>query len=301
MSTTAPAAEPPVGGTVALIASILPSLGPGERRVAEECVRAPQEVALLSVGDLAARTSTSSATVVRACQTLGFKGFQHLRLLLLRDAGAAQAAAAGHAADAGAPPTNRVAALFAQAADELRDAPGSLDVDEFERAAEAIARAPRVLVVGNGGSAPAAQMVALRLLVSGRPCEAPVDAVTQQLTGTLLSPGDVCLAVSDSGMNAVTLHAVDGAVAAGATVVGVTGYARSRLGRAAAHTLVVGASYGSWDTGAVTGNLAQILLLSALQAAVSERTAASADAGRRTREAVLGLVADDDEDGPATP
>ena len=81
-------------------------------------------------------------------------------------------------------------------------------------------------------------------------------------------------------------------MAAGATVVGVTGYARSRLGRTAAHTLVVGASYGSWDSGAVTGNLAQILLLSALQVAVSERTEASADAGRRTREAVLGLVAE---------
>lgn len=286
-----------MGGTVALIASILPSLGPGERRVAEECVRAPQEVALLSVGDLAARTATSSATVVRACQTLGFKGFQHLRLLLLRDAGAAHAAAAEHAA--GPAPAHRVAALFARAADELRDAPGSLDLEAFERAADAIAHAPRVLVVGNGGSAPAAQMVALRLLVSGRSCEAPVDAVTQQLTGTLLSPADVCLAVSDSGMNAVTLHAVDSAVAAGATVVGVTGYARSRLGRAATHTLVVGASYGSWETGSVTGNLAQILLLSALQIAVSERTAASADAGRRARDAVLGLVADDDEDGPA--
>jgi DNA-binding MurR/RpiR family transcriptional regulator len=284
-------AEPPVGGTVALIRSILPSLGPGERRVADECVRAPQEVALLSVGDLAARTSTSSATVVRACQTLGFRGFQHLRLLLLRDVGAAQHAAAA-AADV---PGGRVAALFAQAADELRDASGALDVDEFEHAAEVIARAQRVLVVGNGGSAPAAQMAALRLLTSGRPCEAPVDAVTQQLSARLLSPADVCLAVSDSGMNGVTMQAVDGAVASGATVVGVTGYARSRLGRTARHTLVVGASYGTWDTGAVTGNLAQILLLSALQTAVSERVDASAAAGRVTREAVLGLVADEDE------
>ncbi|WP_454050278.1 MurR/RpiR family transcriptional regulator [Cellulomonas sp. Marseille-Q8402] len=287
-------AEPPVGGTVALIASILPSLGPGERRVAEECVRAPQEVALLSVGDLAARTSTSSATVVRACQTLGFRGFQHLRLLLLRDVGAAQATGPEPAVAEG--PGGRIAALFAQAADELRDAPGSLDVAAFEQAAEAIARASRVLVVGNGGSAPAAQMAALRLLTTGRPCEAPVDAVTQQLSARLLSPADVCLAVSDSGMNGVTLQAVDGAVASGATVVGVTGYARSRLGRAARHTLVVGASYGTWDTGAVTGNLAQILLLSALQTAVSGRVDASAAAGRVTREAVLGLVADEVED-----
>jgi DNA-binding MurR/RpiR family transcriptional regulator len=293
MSTT-PVAEPPVGGTVALIRSILPSLGPGERRVAEECVRVPHEVALLSVGDLAARTSTSSATVVRACQTLGFRGFQHLRLLLLRDAGAAQAAGPEDPRVDGTP-GGRVAALFAAAADELRDAPGSLDADEFERAAEAIARASRVLVVGNGGSAPAAQMAALRLLVTGRPCEAPVDAVTQQLSARLLSPADVCLAVSDSGMNAITLQAVDGAVTSGATVVGVTGYARSRLGRAARHTLVVGASFDTWDSGAVTGNLAQILLLSALQAAVSERLEASAVAGRVTRDAVLGLVADEDE------
>lgn len=289
---TSPVAEPPVGGTVALIRSLLPSLGPGERRVADEFVRAPHEVALLSVGDMAARTSTSSATVVRACQRLGFKGFQHLRLLLLRDVGSTPTARDGDDADGRG---GAVAALFEAAADELRHAPGSLDLDEFAAAADAVARASRVLVVGNGGSAPAAQMVALRLLTSGRPCEAPVDAVTQQLSARLLSPSDVCLAVSDSGMNSVTLQAVDAAVASGAAVVGVTGYARSRLGRVARHTLVVGASHGSWDSGAITGNLAQILLLSALQVAVSERRDESASAGRLTRDAVLGLVADDDE------
>ncbi len=297
---TAPFAEPPVGGTVALIRSILPSLGPGERRVAEECVRAPQEVALLSVGDVAARTATSSATVVRACQNLGFKGFQHLRLLLLRDVGAGQSVAATRSAvptgsDAHQDTGSRVAALFAAAADDLREAHGSLDPEQFEQAADCIARAPRVLVVGNGGSSPAAQMVALRLLTSGRPCEAPVDAVVQQLTARLLAPGDVCLAVSDSGMNVVTLHSVEGALASGATVVGVTGYARSRLGRTATHTVVVGAAFHTWDDGAVTGNLAQILMLSALQSAVSERSDAAGAAGRVVREAVLGLVDDEDE------
>lgn len=295
---TTPFAEPPVGGTVALIRSILPSLGPGERRVAQECVRAPQEVALLSVGDLAARTATSSATVVRACQNLGFKGFQHLRLLLLRDVGAGQGAGSPTATGAGEPldTASRVAALFAAASDELREAHGSLDPEQFELAAGCVARAPRVLVVGNGGSSPAAQMVALRLLTSGRPCEAPVDAVVQQLTARLLAPGDVCLAVSDSGMNAVTLQSVEGALASGATVVGVTGYARSRLARSATHTLVVGAAFHTWDSGAVTGNLAQILLLSALQTAVSERNDAAAAAGLVVREAVLGLVDDDEHE-----
>ena len=281
-------ADPVPGGTVARIRSLLPSLGPGEQRVAEECARVPSEVALLSVADLAARTGTSAATVVRACQKLGFRGFQHLRLLLLRDA-RPPAPAVSPQDTAG-----RIAALFQSAADELRESHVSLDVDAFERAASAVASAPRVLVVGNGASGPSAQLVALLMLTRGRSCEAPTDAVTQQLVARLLRPVDVCLAISDSGQNPVTLEAVRNAATAGATIIGVTSYARSRLATFSTHTLVAGAVFHSWgDSNGV--NLAQLLALSALQTAVGDRIDEDREAARVTHETILGIV-DDVED-----
>lgn len=286
-------ANPPVGGTVSVIRSLLPSLVPSERRVAQECIDFPGEVALLSVADLAVRTGTSATTVIRTCQNLGFKGFQHLRLLLLRDAGSAGHVEAAGSAEAG-DSRHRVELLFDAAARQLREALGALDYERFDAAAAAIAGARRVLIVGNGGSGPAAQMFALRLTTTGRFCEAPYDAVTQQLTARLLTADDVCVAISDSGMNGITLGPVEAAHAAGATIIGVTSYARSRLNDLSTMTLIAGASFHSWGDGAVTGNITQMLLLSALQDAVTAVSGVASAPGDVVMNEVFQIVHDAD-------
>jgi RpiR family carbohydrate utilization transcriptional regulator len=282
-------ADPPVGGTISLIRSLLPSLGPSEKRVAQECVDFAAEVAMLSVADVAARTETSPATVIRTCKNLGLKGFQHLRLLLLRDLGAASrepdARLTGEAGSRG-----RVPALFDAAVRDLRNALGALDYDQFDAAVAAVAGARRLLIVANGGSGPAAQMVALRFLTTNRPCEAPYDSITQQLSARLLQPGDVCIAVSDSGMNGTTLRAVEAAVAAGVVIIGVTSYARSRLSEIATHTLIAGADFHAWGDGAVTGNLTQMLILSSLQDGVARSMDVSSEVAPAVLDEVMGIV-----------
>lgn len=281
--------DPPVGGTLSLIRSLIPSLGPSEQRVAQLVVDAPADVAMLSVADLAGRTDTSSATVIRTCKNLGFKGFQHLRLLLLRDLGSARRQPdARLTSEDGS--RGRVPAIFDAAARDLHDALGALDYHQFDAAVSAIASAPRVLIVANGGSGPAAQMVALRFLTTDRPCEAPYDSITQQLTARLLHADDVCIAVSDSGMNGTTLRAVEAAVAAGATVIGVTSYARSRLSELSTHAIVAGAAFHSWGDGAITGNITQMLILSALQDGVARARGESAAAGPVVMDEVMGIV-----------
>jgi RpiR family transcriptional regulator, carbohydrate utilization regulator len=281
---------PPTGGTIALIRSILPSLIPSEQRVAAEFVAHPEEVALLSVADIAGRTGVSTATVIRACQNLGFKGFQHLRLMLMRDIGSTRQE---RSAGLDAPESDRwVPAIFDLAAHEIPGSLGALDFRAFDRAATLIAGARRVLVVGNGGSSPSAQAFALRLLTSGRSCEAPLDAITQQLTARLLEEGDVLVGVSDSGENGVTMRAVEAAHSTPATIVGVTGYARSRLGELSDPTIVGGASFSPLSEGAIAGNVVQLLLLSALQTAVARADGHAPGATEAVVDEVMQIVTD---------
>ncbi len=60
------------------------ALGPSEGRVAAVIMDRPDDVVDWSAAELAAAAGTSTATVIRACQSLGFRGFQHLRLELAR-------------------------------------------------------------------------------------------------------------------------------------------------------------------------------------------------------------------------
>ncbi|MBC2639809.1 MULTISPECIES: MurR/RpiR family transcriptional regulator [unclassified Rhodococcus (in: high G+C Gram-positive bacteria)] len=281
--------DPPVGATLSAIRALSPSLAPSERRVAEVCVARPGDVAWWSAADVAEHAGTSTATVIRACQNLGFKGFQHLRMLLLRDLGAADPGTAGElpAEESG---SGLVRAVFAELATELAGALAPLDGEAFERAVSALAAAERVLVIGNGASGPSAAAVAVRFILNGRHAEAPTDAVIQQLTAARLTSRDVCLAVSDSGLNSVTLRPVEAARAAGATVIGVTGYARSTLVEKSDIGLVVGGGAGPWGGLGASATVVQIAFLISLQIAVCRVRGGSAEAAAETFKQIVPLI-----------
>jgi protein-tyrosine phosphatase len=81
-------AQPRPGSLFAAIRATLPGLIPSERRVAEVCLRRADEVADWSAAQLATAAEVSTATVVRTCQSMGFRGFQQFRMAFAREAGA---------------------------------------------------------------------------------------------------------------------------------------------------------------------------------------------------------------------
>jgi RpiR family carbohydrate utilization transcriptional regulator len=296
-------AEPPLGGSRAHIMSIVPSLVPSEQRVAQFCLDSPETVATMSVADLVATTGTSPATVVRACKRLGFDGFQHLRQVLLRDLGAAardNAELEGWAAT-GAPGSaeHLVSGIFSRAAHDIRGALASLDYEAFAAAAEAIRSSSRLLVVANGASLAPAKSFALRFLGSGVVCEAPEDIVSQHITAKLLGSGDVCIAISDSGLNGFTLGGARIALERGATVIGVTSYAKSTLAEISTHPLVAGAEFHYWQDQLPIGNIVQMLVLSALHAAVTGDSPEVDQARSAVFEEVLHIVGEEPEPPPS--
>lgn len=289
---TAQSADPPLGGTIDHILSLLPSLTPAAQRAARICVERPADVAEMSGADLADAAGTSAAAVSRMSQALGFRSFQHLRLTLVRDLGAQ----APDGEDAGEDDASRLRAYAERSARMLQTSLASIDPDAFAAAAEAIARAPRLLLAATGASQPSAQAAAVAFTVNGRACEAPSDTVMQQLTASVLGPGDVCLAVSASGANTNTLAVTHAATQAGATVVVITGFARAPLAAAADLLVVAGARSTSWGHTAMASGMVQLLVLSALQRAVADRMSdAAARARTAVQQEVLGIVADDVE------
>ncbi len=280
---------PPVGGTRALLQSLVPSLVPSERRVVQACIDEPDRVASMSVAELASRAGVSPATVVRACQRLGFEGYQQLKELLIRDAAVAD--------ETGSPAQHRhpVERVFERAIAGIQGALGALDLEAFDGAAREIRESSRLLIVGNGASLAAAQSIGLHFLTSGKVCENPVDIISQHVAAKLLKPGDVCLAVSDSGMNNFTLRSAQLAAEAGATVVAITSYAKSELAEIARFPLVAGADFHRWNDETVTGNIVQMLLLSALHSAALGDAPGAMAARAEVYDEVLTMVTRPDE------
>ncbi|MBL7495281.1 MurR/RpiR family transcriptional regulator [Frankia sp. CNm7] len=282
---------PSTGSLFATIRATLPTLIPSERRVAEACLLRPDEVVEWSAAQLAAAAEVSAATVVRACQSMGFRGFQQLRMAFAREAGAAGARPNVREPGPEDPPEQILDTVFEVAAAVLADSLAALDRSRLGPAVDLLDRAQRVLVVGNGGSSPVAQDAALRLMSGGRPAEAPLDAQTQQVAANSLTPADACLVISSSGVNELTARTAEIARGRGASIILITSYAAGPLTGLADVSLVVGVPHWPLGSDLLSGRLGSMLLIMTLQLAMTlRRQSAPGMSAEQLRELLNGML-----------
>lgn len=258
-------------GVLARVRAAVRGLGPSERRVADVIVQRPTEVIEWSTAELAEAAGASAATVIRACQSMGYRGFQHLRLELARSApllGRVDAAGDG-------------GSIFADAVDAVRLTQETVDLARVREVADAMRRARRIVLVGNGFSGPPLQDFAMRLSTLGRSVEAPVDPLAQQFAAHSLGEGDLAFVLSYSGANVQSLRAAAAAVEGGAGLAVVTSYARSPIGKLAALVISTGPAASEHDVDPFLARLGHTVVLHALHSLLAQGMSDGAVASMR--------------------
>ncbi|MGB3414517.1 MAG: MurR/RpiR family transcriptional regulator [Microbacteriaceae bacterium] len=216
--------------TLMRLRTALPQLGPGERRVIQAILDDPAGIVETSTAELAKLAKCSPATVIRACQNIGFRGYQHLRIELAKGP-LEQVSTDGHLLDI----------VFREASEAIHVSQQLLAHSEFDRAVDAMLNAKRILIAASGFSLPPTQDTAIRFITMGLTVLSPIDIFAQQFTARQLDADDVVLAVSYSGANVHTLRTAASAKEnGGATVIALTSFAQSPITKVADISLVTG-------------------------------------------------------------
>ncbi|WP_432837829.1 MurR/RpiR family transcriptional regulator [Dactylosporangium sp. CA-092794] len=258
----------PPGSVTEMARAVSGSLAPGETRVVNALLALGPEVIHASVTEVAALAQTSVGTVVRASQSLGFKGFQAAKIALAQDLRPRDEGLPTDDIAAGDEPAAILAKLASGSADALRGTTASVDGAQLAAAVRTISDARRVLFLGVGTSAPLAQDAAYRLSTIGVDAQAPADVHVQHVCARLLRPGDVGVAVSHTGATKETLGAARAAKEAGATVIAVTSFSTTPLTTVADLVLVAGARETNFRVEAMASRMAHLLVLDALYTGV---------------------------------
>jgi RpiR family transcriptional regulator, carbohydrate utilization regulator len=264
MSSDAAVRPPRAPGTVAeMVRAASGSLPPAEARVAQALLTRGADVVHSSVTEVALAADTGVGTVVRACQSLGFKGFQAAKIALAQDLLPLDERPRTDVAE-GDSPAEVLAKLADASGDALRRAVASVAPDALGRATELISGARRVLCLGVGTSAPLAQDTAYRLATIGIDADAPPDVHVQHVRARLLKEDDVALAVSHTGATQETLGAVRGAREAGAAIIAITSFSTTPLTELADVALVAGGRETRYRVEAMASRLAHLLVIDTL-------------------------------------
>lgn len=266
----------------ARIVTLLPSMHPGERRVAEAIAADLSAAVERSAQQVADDVGVGRATVVRTAQTLGYDGYPQLRVAAAREL------ALRTSADSPADGTmlGVLRESVARFAARLGHTVSGLTEEVLQEFVQRIDDAGRVLVVANGLSSPLGLDLVLRLTSAGRPAELLHDALAQRIAARQLGPEAVCLVVSGSGTNEATLAVMRAAHDGGTPVLAITSFAQSPVAQHADTVLVVPPVNESFQDELMHTSRAALMLVT--EALVEALVTRRGDRGRDARAAVLG-------------
>ncbi|MCK7598003.1 transcriptional regulator HexR [Microbulbifer sp. CAU 1566] len=202
------------------ISEQLSAMRKSERKVAEYILANPGEIIHMRIVDLATEAQVSEPTVVRFCRAVGCSGFQEFKLNL-----AQQLASSPSFGQIAVTETDSIAEykrkVFDSTVDTLLNVRDKIDSRALEAAVTAIAAAKRVEFFGFGASGAVAADAQHKFFRLQMATAAHSDHHMQSMSAMSMAPGDVVVAISQSGRTSSLLRSMEMAKAQGATVIGL--------------------------------------------------------------------------------
>lgn len=200
----------------------LPSLRRSDRRVAEHILSDPPAALSATMAETARAAAVSEPTVMRFCIALGFEGYQDFKLRL------AQSVALGMPAtqsvlDRTDSPQALTDKVFDYTMNSLDWARKQIDHVAVAQAIDMLVAADRIEFFGFGASWVVAADAQQKFPLFGVPCLVHFDDHQQFIAASMMRPGNVAVAISNTGQTTGLLEIAQAAREAGAKVIAISG------------------------------------------------------------------------------
>jgi RpiR family carbohydrate utilization transcriptional regulator len=212
----------PARNMLEVITTLLDKLRPSDRKAAELVLADPRFVLDATLATTARRAGVSEPTVIRFCEAVGCTGFQDFKLRLAQSI--ALGMPATHSVLSAEDSTSTLAdKIFDYTMNTLNWARKRLDKDTLGRAIEILEKARRIDFFGFGASGIIALDAQQKFPLFGVPCLAHTDSHQQFIAAAMTQPGDVAVAISNTGNTIAIIDIAKVARKNGATVIGISG------------------------------------------------------------------------------
>ncbi|MCR8641171.1 MurR/RpiR family transcriptional regulator [Paenibacillus sp. N1-5-1-14] len=253
-----------MGSVLTRIQSILDKLSQSEQKIARYILDHPEEVTRISIHELAERTKTSGASVVRFCNSIQVEGFPQLKIQLSLDT-AKPELPAYYDFEAGETMSSIIRKTVSNSVQALQDTAAALDSAAIEQIVAALRQAPAIYTYGIGASSVVADDIAQKWMRLGKTAFSFQDLHVLSVNIANAKPNSVFIGVSYSGMTKEVVHCTRLANDFGLTTVGISRYGKNDLSAAATCMLTTAhAPEALFRSGATSSRLAQLLAVDTL-------------------------------------
>jgi RpiR family carbohydrate utilization transcriptional regulator len=272
-------------GSLAAISNALPKLKGSAQKVAQFIINSPRETINLTITELGMRVGVSEASIVRFAQSLGYSGFQALKIGLAGDIVSPMLLVHEDVKpDDGL--ASAVQKTMMAGMRSLEDTLRILEMPVLEAAIQALCNARQIELFASGNSIPLAMDLNFRLTKIGLRSRFSIDPTLQEMHASLTSPEDVAVGISHTGSSIDTVHALELAKQRGARTICITNHSDSPITRYSDFCLFTSTRVRHFREEEMASNLAALALTEALYVGICiQRADASAQAVSKTMRA----------------
>lgn len=259
------------------------SLSKKELETAEYMAAHQEQLIYSSITDLAERAGSSEATVTRVCGKLGYRGFQALKVGVARELTTPQEKIHENL-EADSPAEVIIEKIFSSA---LSMTQKSINVKAVAASIDALCRARRIIIIGNGNSASIAADAQHKFLRLDLNAHAYTDDHMQMIAVSSMTDQDVLLAISYSGSSRNVVEAAYQAKEQGATVISLTNEGSSPVSKLADICLNTYSQETRYRTYAISSRMAELTIIDTIYTGVALRLGDKAIANFEALERAL--------------
>jgi DNA-binding MurR/RpiR family transcriptional regulator len=267
--------HPIFGDLLGEIANQIPSFHASEVAIADAILGNPDLSATMNISQIADKSGTSVASVVRFCKTLGFKGYPEFRMALIGQLSRQVAQGTDLHLDGGITVDDSAEEVIRKIAyaDSLaiKTTAERLDVEKFVKVVDTWEKASTIGIIGFASSGYVAMDLQLKLNRLGKRSVAWSDLHTALTSISILKEGDVLVAISHSGTTLDIIDVITEFKEKGITIVLITNALRSPATAIADLVLFTSARETTLRSGATASRIAQLTVVDCLCVSLAQR------------------------------
>lgn len=236
-------------------------MGKSEKKIADYVLQYPTEIWPLSTSELAEKSGSSDATIVRFSRRLGYDGYQQLKLALARECDSINITENISPSD---PPLKVFEKICNDIYCSLEKTRSVFDSDSFTAICQKILSSKRILIFGLGNSAAVAADMAHKLLRLGFDATSYSDNHMQVIAASHLDKDCIAIGISHSGSSTDIIDALKIAKRANALTASITNSSKSPIYTVSDYVLKTVSDETNYRILGLNSRIAQLAIIDAI-------------------------------------
>lgn len=207
------------------IKSQINQMNPAQIKIARFILKNPEKIAGMAIGELAACSKVSEATVSRFVKYLGFSNYRMFQAEMVKSSVLNSESIRGYSEVKKTDSTYQICKkIFDSNIQNLADTLSCVNVKAIEKAARVIVKSKKISIFAQGRSMVTATSIRQRLYRLGITCNCYSDSHEQAIVASLMKSEDVVIGISTFGRSKTVLKNLRYGVEQGAFSIGVSSY-----------------------------------------------------------------------------